>query len=107
MEIKVTVNGDRTLLEIIKNGQPVSPQNPVTPQELSDLKSSVSFQVSGGSLAIISGMPGWATAAVAIQVKNLFQAVAMYDPRIADGKAGAVIVHSVSPGYQVSQIIPL
>ena len=107
MEIKVTINGDTTLLEIVKSGQPVSPQNPTTPQELPGLKASLSSQVSGGNLAIISGMPGWAVASVALQVKNLFQAVATYDPRIANGKPGAVIVHSVSPDYQVSQVIPL
>ena len=103
MEVKVTVNGSITLLEIVKNGKPVNAQNPVSHEELAEMLESVD---SGGELVFLSGMPAWAISALAIKVKNLFQAVAQYDPRIG-GTGGCLVIHSTSPKYKVGQILPL
>lgn len=104
MEIKTTINGAITLLEIMKDGKAVNPQNPVSHEELSEMLESL--EVSGGELVFLSGMPAWAISALAIKVKNLFQTVAQYDPRIG-GTGGCLVIHSVSPKYQVGQILPL
>ena len=103
MEIKVTVNGSITLLEIQKDGKPVNPTNPVSHEELVEM---LDFEVNGGELVFLSGMPAWAISALAIKVKNLFQAVAQYDPRIG-GTGGCLVIHSTSPKYKVGQILPL
>lgn len=100
MEAKTTVNGAITLIEIQKDGKPVSPQNGVSVGELEDFANSV--EVSGGEVAFLSGMPQWAIAALALKVKNLFSAVGVYDP-----KQGVIIVHSTSSKYKVGQILPL
>ena len=104
MEVKVTVNGSITLLEIMKDGKPVNAQNPVGHEELAEMLEST--EVKGGELVFLSGMPAWAFSALAIKVKNLFGAVAQYDPRIG-GTGGCLVIHSTNPKYKVGQILPL
>ena len=104
METKVTVSGSVTLIEIQKDGKAVNPQNPVSHEELAEMLNNL--DVSGGELVFLSGMPAWAISALAIKVKNLFSAVAQYDPRIG-GSGGCLVIHSVSPKYKVGQILPL
>lgn len=100
MEVRVTETGDVTLLEILKDGNPVNAQNPVTIAELETL---VMPEVRGGSVAIVSGMPMWANAAVALSVKNLFGVIAIYDPK----SGGGVVVHTTSPKYKMGAVLPL
>jgi hypothetical protein len=100
MEVKVTENNGVTLLEILKDGNPVNAQNPVFIEELPDL---VIPELSGGSVAIVSGMPFWASSRVMLAVKNIFGAIAVYDPKLA----GGVVVHTTSPNYKVGAILPL
>lgn len=104
MEVKATVNGSMTLLEIQKDGKLVNAQNPVSHEELQEMLESV--DVKGGELVFLSGMPAWAIGALALRVKNLFGAVAQYDPRIG-GTGGCLVIHSTSPKYKVGQILPL
>lgn len=104
MEIKETRNGGVVLLEIQANGNPVSPKNPVTREDLAPFVESISIE--GGELALLSGMPQWAMAALACSVKNVFSAVAMFDPRIVDG-GGCVVIHSTVSKYEIGQIVPL
>jgi len=104
MEIKVTVNGSVTLLEIMKDGKLVNATNPVSHEELSEMLESV--DVKGGEVVYLSGMPAWAISALALRVKNLFQTVAQYDPRIG-GTGGCLVIHSTSPKYKLGQILPL
>jgi hypothetical protein len=100
MEVKVTENTDVTLLEILKDGNPVNPQNPVTITELESLDMP---EVRGGSAAIVSGMPVWAIVTVALKVKNLFGAIAVYDPK----SGGGVVVHTTTPKHKVGTVLPL
>lgn len=100
MELKVTKNNDVTLVEILKNGNPVNAGNPVTVDELETLEIPEGL---GGEVGIVSGMPLWANGTVALAIKNLFSAVASVDPRLG----GGVIMHSVSPKYKKGQILPL
>lgn len=104
METKVTVNGSVTLIEIQKDGKPVNAQNPVSHEELADMLQRL--EVGGGELVMLSGMPMWAISAIALKVKNLFGAVAQYDPRVG-GSGGCLVIHSVSSKYKVGQILPL
>ena len=104
MEVKSTINGSVTLLEIVKDGKPVNAQNPVSHEELAEMLESV--EVSGGELVYLSGMPAWAISALALKVKNLFGAVAQYDPRIG-GTGGCLVIHSTNPKYKLGQILPL
>ncbi|MFM6212014.1 CRISPR-associated protein Csx3 [Planktothrix sp.] len=104
MEVKVTVNGSITLLEIMKDGKAVNPQNPVSHEELAEMLNDL--DISGGELVFLSGMPAWAISALALRVKNLFSAVAQYDPRIG-GTGGCLVIHSTNPKYKVGQILPL
>lgn len=104
MEIKETRNGNVVLLEIQVNGAKISPQNPATREQLKSFVEGI--EVEGGELALLSGMPQWAMGALALRVKNLFNAVAMFDPRIVEG-GGCVVIHSVSGKYEVGQIVPL
>lgn len=100
MEVKVTETSDVTLLEILKDGNPVNAQNPVT---IADLENLDMPEVRGGSVAIVSGMPMWANVAVALSVKNLFGAIAVYDPK----SQGGVVVHTISPKYKMGTVLPL
>lgn len=104
MEIKETRNGSVVLLEIQSNGSPVSPKNPVTREDLAPFVEAI--DVEGGELALLSGMPQWAMAALACSVKNLFGAIAVYDPRIVEG-GGCVVIHTTFSKYEVGQIVPL
>ena len=104
MEVKVTVNGSVTLLEIEKDGKPVNATNPVSHEELVEMLNDL--DVKGGELVYLSGMPAWAISALALRVKNLFGAVAQYDPRVG-GTGGCLVIHSVSAKYRVGQILPL
>lgn len=100
MEVRVTENNGVTLLEVLKEGNPVNAQNPVSVDELQTFAMP---EVRGGEVVIVSGMPMWAVGVVALAVKNLFSAVAVLDPRLG----GGVIVHAVSPKYKLGQILPL
>ncbi|MCD8487927.1 MAG: CRISPR-associated protein Csx3 [Desertifilum sp.] len=100
METKITKNGNVTLVEILKNGNPVNAQNPATVDDLAPL---LDFEEEGNEVAIVSGMPGWAVAAIVLKLKNLFTAIATYDPKLG----GGVIVHSLTEKYKVGNIIPL
>lgn len=100
MEIKVTKNGEITLLEILKGGNPVNASNPVGVEELPELEIPSGL---GGKIAIVSGMPVWAIARVLLAVKNLFSVVATVDPRMG----GGVVVHSLDAAHKVGSIIPL
>lgn len=104
MEVKETRNGSVVLLEIQNQGQPVSPKNPVTREMLKPFVESI--EVEGGELALLSGMPQWAMSALVANVKNLFGAIAIFDPRIVDG-GGCVVIHSTTSKYEVGQIVPL
>lgn len=104
MKVNVTVNGSLTLLEIVKDGKPVNAQNPVGHEELAEMLSDL--DVKGGELVYLSGMPAWAISALALRVKNLFGAVAQYDPRIG-GTGGCLVIHSTNPKYKLGQILPL
>jgi hypothetical protein len=100
MEIKVTKNGDVTLLEIQKAGNPVNAQNPVDLSELAPLEIPEGL---GGKIVIVSGMPVWALSKVILAVKNLYSVVATVDVRFG----GGIVVHSLDAGFPVGTIIPL
>jgi CRISPR-associated Csx3 family protein len=99
MELKVSENGDITLVEIQKNGGLVNAQNPVTPDELGNIE----FPDLSGKGLIVSGMPVWASATVCLKFKNTFKWVSTLDPRLN----GGVVVHSVDRDIRVGQVIPL
>jgi len=99
MELKITSKNAFSLLEIHKNGSLASAQNPIQVQEYQDFQ----FPEINGQLLVISGMPQSATNFVSLHYKNLFNAIAIANPR--DGVAE--IVHSVSPIYKVGTTIPL
>jgi hypothetical protein len=100
MEVKVTENNGVTLLEILKDGNPVNAQNPLT---IAELENFTVPEVRGGGVVIVSGMPMWANEAVALSVKNLFDAIAVYDPKAG----GGIVVHSNSPTYKRGTVLPL
>jgi hypothetical protein len=99
MDIKVTQNGEITLLEILKNGSPVNASNPVELSELGDLE----IPDVKGKICIVSGMPVWAIARVILAVKNLFSVVATVDPRLG----GGIVVHSLDANHKIGSVIPL
>jgi CRISPR-associated Csx3 family protein len=99
MELVVQKNGDITFIEIQKNGSLVNAQNPVTPDEISDLE----FPDLKGKGLMISGMPMYAIAAVALWYKNTFAWIATVDPR----SGGAIVCHTMSPEIKMGQVIPL
>lgn len=100
MKINVAKKNSVVILEILgHNGEPANAQNPI---EGSDL-ASVEFPEVSGQLAIVSGMPMFASNAVSLHYKNLFSAIAIANPR--DGVA--IVVHSISKDYQLGGSIPL
>lgn len=99
MELAVKSSGSIVVVEIQKNGALVSAQNPVTPDELSEIE----FPVIEGCGLIISGMPVWAVARVALHYKNTVRWIGTLDPRLQ----GAVVVHSMDSNAKVGQVVPL
>lgn len=101
MIIDIQSNASYSLISILaNNGNPASAQNPVDESvELSDLN----FPEANGKLAIISGMPMSAVAAVAANYKNAFEAIAVANPRLGV----AFVVHSTTPIHPMGSSIPL
>lgn len=101
MIIKLTENGNVTLLEILaENGLPSNAQNPV--DEAAELPV-VKFPEARGELLIISGMPASAQCACTAAYKGVFGAIALANPK----QGVAYVVASVSPKYKMGQAIPL
>lgn len=100
MKLEVSQSQSFALISILgDNGQPASPQNPISAEEYAD----VDFPEANGALAVVSGMPASAIALVACHYKNLFGAIAVANPR-----AGvAEVVHSVSKSHPLGSSIPL
>ena len=101
MQIKLTENGNVTLLEILAdNGMPANSTNPV--DEAAELPL-LQFPEARGELLIISGMPASAQGACLYKYKGTFGAIALANPR-----AGVAYVQgSVNPKYKLGQAIPL
>lgn len=101
MEIKITQKNSYALIEILKDGKPTSPQNPI--DESTELATVEMPEASGGKLAIVSGMPASALVMVALAYKNMYGAIAVANPRLGV----ALVVHSTTPAHPVGSSVPL
>jgi hypothetical protein len=99
MEIKVTEQHSFILIELLKDGKPVSGQNPVGVGEFSDAEK----PEAQGTLAVLTGMPMAAVAHIACFYKNCFGAIAVANPR----EGVAEVIHSVSQENKVGSTLPL
>jgi hypothetical protein len=99
MELLVEIKGNYTQLIVAKDGNPVSPQNPIKPSELKNIFDGL--ELSGGEMVVVSGMPTYAISAVTAKVKNMFAVIGVYDPKLQ----GAVIVHSITSDFNLGDII--
>jgi hypothetical protein len=98
------INENISLLEIQKNGAPVSPENSVNEkEELADFFAEINeARIINSEVLIISGMPLSFVLTLALAIKNTkAQSLAVHNPRLG----GAFIVHSVSPDRKVGDFI--
>ena len=101
INVTATTNPSYVLLSITKNGELVSPQNPV--DELGEL-SKLDFDIAAGpGVGVISGMPTSFVGAAIAHYKNQFGALAVANPRLGV----ALVIHSTSEGYRLGDSIPL
>jgi len=100
--VRATEKDAHLLLEICKNGEPVSPANPVIEtEELAEL--SFDTVPNGIQLAIISGMPVTFVGAAIAHYGNKVQALAIANPKLG----GALVIKSINPNYKVGQFVPM
>jgi hypothetical protein len=93
-----------SLLEIQKNGAPVSPENSVNEKtELAEFHQAIKLaKIVKTEVIVVSGMPLSFVLTLALAIKNTnAQALAVHNPRLG----GAFIVHSVSPNRKVGDFI--
>ena len=101
VNVTATTNPSYILLSITKNGEPVSPQNPV--DELAQL-SGLDFDIAAGpGVGVISGMPTSFVGAAIAHYKNQFGALAVANPRLGV----ALVIHSTTEDYRLGDSIPL
>lgn len=101
MIIDIKNQSSYSLISILaNNGSPASAQNPI--DESTELSSLV-FPEATGKLAIVSGMPMSAVAAVTATYKNNYEAIAVANPRLGV----AFIVHSTTPAHPMGSSVPL
>jgi hypothetical protein len=102
MIIDIKAQNSYSLVSILgNNGNPADGKNnPV--DEATELPL-LEFPEANGKLAIISGMPMTAVAAVATAYKNSFQAIAVANPRLGV----AFVVHSTTPAHPMGSSVPL
>ena len=98
MKLRATEQSTYTLIEILANNdQPANGQNPINSEELA----TVNFPETNGKLLVVSGMPMYASVAVALRYKNMFTTIAVYDAR----EKLAYVVHTISPSYSLGTAI--
>ena len=85
---------------LANNGNPASGQNQV--DEALELPT-LDFPEASGKLAIVSGMPMTAVAAITAAYKNQFEAIAIANPRLGV----AFVIHSTTPAHPMGSSIPL
>lgn len=95
-----------SLLEIQKNGAPVSPENSVNEKtELAEFFAEIKLtSILNSEVLVVSGMPLSFVLTLALAIKNTnAQALAVHNPRLG----GAFVVHSVSPNFKIGDFIEL
>lgn len=99
--VRATLKEQFLLLEICKNGELISPSNPVI--EAEELQE-ISFDdiPSGVEIAVISGMPASFLGAAIAYYSNKVQALAVLNPKLG----GALVVKSTSPKYKIGEFVP-
>lgn len=107
IEIAKTKHEGVAIATLCKNGQPISPENPaVEKEELAEFYEAL--WLSGNDhpnivCLVISGMPLSFVATASLFFKNLYEAIAVNNPRFG----GCFVVHSTSKKYEVGDFIDL
>lgn len=103
IKLEITSLEDYLLIEPSYDGKKIGFDNPIEPEMIETINLSRQLEEAGfsGRIVIISGMPAYLTAAIALQAKNLFSVVAMFDPKLTvEGEKKAVVIDSLDSDYR-------